>query len=84
MLRAILIGIVLILIARAFWRVMDGVLEGVSGRQRQVRPGMKLQKDPVCGTYVSPNSALSLTRGGGTYYFCSDTCRDKYLHEHAR
>jgi YHS domain-containing protein len=83
-LRALLIGIVLILVARAFWRVIDGVLEGATGPRRQVRPGMKLEKDPVCGTYVSPNLALSLTGGGKTHYFCSDTCRDKYRHEHAR
>lgn len=34
--------------------------------------------DPVCGTFVDPASALSLTRGGATHYFCSEACRDKF------
>ena len=79
LLRAILIGIVLMLIARAFWRVMDGVMEGVAGRPRKtVRGAKRLLRDPVCGTYVLPNPALSLTTNGGTVYFCSEACRQKF------
>ena len=67
------------MVARAFWRVIDGILEGASGRpRRQVRSGMKLVRDPVCGTYVVPSSALSLSSGGSTHYFCSEVCLAKY------
>jgi YHS domain-containing protein len=80
MLRIILIGVLLLIVARLFWRVIDGVIEGVSGQpRRQVRVGVKLQRDPVCGTYVSPGSALSLTAGRTTRYFCSEKCRNEYL-----
>ncbi|MGH9347186.1 MAG: hypothetical protein ACRD26_07950 [Vicinamibacterales bacterium] len=79
MLRIILLAILLMIVARIFWRVVDGIIEGVSGERRQVRPGGRLQRDPVCGTYVSPGSALSLTAGGTTQYFCSEKCRNEYL-----
>lgn len=78
MLRAILILVLLIIVARLFWRVIDGVLEGASGRRRQVKGGVKLVRDPVCGTYVAPRNALSLTSGGSTHYFCSEKCRNEF------
>jgi YHS domain-containing protein len=39
---------------------------------------VKLVRDPVCGTFVAPGTALSLSAGGTTHYFCSDECRSKY------
>lgn len=80
MLRVILLGILLLILARLFWRVVDSVIEGASGRPRyKVRDGVQLHRDPICGTYVSPSSARSLTAGGTTHYFCSDKCRNEYL-----
>jgi YHS domain-containing protein len=82
MLRVLLMGVLLMLIARAFWRVVDGVIAGASGappRGRQPRAAaVKLVRDPVCGTFVAPGSALSLTSGGQTHYFCSEACRAKF------
>jgi YHS domain-containing protein len=40
---------------------------------------VKLQRDPVCGTYVTPGSALTTTAAGTTLYFCSEKCRNEYL-----
>jgi hypothetical protein len=37
-----------------------------------------LKKDPVCGTFVSPATAMQKSKGGETYYFCSAECRDKF------
>jgi YHS domain-containing protein len=45
---------------------------------RPVRTGGTLYKDPVCGTYVSSDSAIAENVGGETVYFCSTECRDKY------
>jgi len=78
-LRIILIGLLFLLIARAFWRVIDGVLEGATGQRRQaMRPATKLVRDPVCGTFVAPGNALSLAAGPTTHYFCSEKCRNEY------
>lgn len=37
-----------------------------------------LKKDPVCGTFIAPSSAIQKTVGGQLYYFCSPECRDKF------
>ena len=37
-----------------------------------------LKRDPVCGTHVDTELAARSEHGGQVYYFCSDTCRDKY------
>jgi YHS domain-containing protein len=80
-LRIILFSILLILVARAFWRVMDGVIEASGGRAPKPRArstAVKLVRDPVCGTFVAPRPTLSLTSGGSTHYFCSERCREQF------
>ena len=36
--------------------------------------------DPICGMEVDSGDALSAERDGQTFYFCSDGCRQKFLH----
>jgi YHS domain-containing protein len=79
--RWLLIAILLLFIARAFWKVMDGVIEAAGGTRRTARarkPSVRLVRDPVCGTHVAPNASLSLSAGGTTHYFCSEKCRSEY------
>ncbi len=82
MIRFLLIAILLLVVARAFWRLMDGIIEAAGGtsRSRGVAGAAadKLVKDPVCGTFVAPRTALSLTSGGATHYFCSEDCRKQF------
>ena len=79
MLRIVLIGLLLIFIARAFWRVIDGIIEGTTGKRKgEIKSGMKLMRDPVCGTHVVAGASLSFTTSGSTYYFCSEKCRNEY------
>lgn len=82
MLRFILLTLLFILVARAFWRLMDGVIEAARGAPPGHRsgnvPAVKLVRDPVCGTYVPPQTALSLTSAGSTHYFCSEECRREF------
>ena len=81
MLRILLLGLLLILIARAFWRVVDGVIAGAGGQTRRSTSrsqATKLVRDPVCGTFVAPGAALSLASDGRTHYFCSEECRAKF------
>jgi YHS domain-containing protein len=78
--RYLLIGILVLLIARAFWRLMDGIMEAAGGttRSRAKSPAVKLVRDPVCGTFVAPGNSLSLTARGATHYFCSERCRAEF------
>jgi YHS domain-containing protein len=79
-----LLQIILIIVAvRAVWRLFQGMLEG-AGYVRLDGPGqggkrdvssVKLARDPVCGMFVSPASALAVRADGKTFYFCSDKCR---------
>ncbi|OFW05531.1 MAG: hypothetical protein A3I61_04390 [Acidobacteria bacterium RIFCSPLOWO2_02_FULL_68_18] len=81
MVRFLLLTILLVVVARLFWRLMDAVMagaRGVPGPGGQRREPVKLVRDPVCGTYVPPRSSLSLTSGGSTHYFCSEACRQKF------
>jgi YHS domain-containing protein len=80
MLRSVLLLILVVFLARAFWRVVDGVLKGLSGPNGRRVPtrGVQMVRDPVCGTYVIPERALTLVDGSRRLFFCSDGCRDKY------
>jgi len=41
----------------------------------------KLVRDPVCGMHIAENLALMERSGGGSVYFCSQECRNKFLGE---
>ena len=84
--RTLLLIILFLLLVRFVWRLARGVLEGVAGEApprggggTAHSPAVKMTQDPVCGTYVVPGKALELTRGRETLFFCSETCRQKYL-----
>jgi len=42
-----------------------------------------LVKDPICGTYVVKERALTAAADGTTHFFCSDRCRDQWAAERA-
>jgi YHS domain-containing protein len=77
-----------LLAIRAVWKLLQGVMQGLAGppAQRGARresggvpaQGVQMAKDPVCGTYVVPDRAVSALVGRQTIYFCSTDCRDKY------
>ena len=81
MIRFLLLAVLFILVARAFWKLVDSVIEGSrggAGGRRGQAPAVKLVRDPVCGTYVPPRAALSVTAAGTTHYFCSERCLNEY------
>ena len=57
------------------------MLEG-AGYQRVEGPrqpaGVKLVRDPNCGTFVAPPRAVATRLGGETLYFCSEKCRREW------
>ena len=40
-------------------------------------------KDPVCGMYMDSRLAIRLDRRDKSVYFCSESCKSKYLSESA-
>ena len=81
MLRFVLFVLLSMFLARTFWRLVDGIIEGLSGRPagsgRQVT-GVQMARDPVCGTFVVPDRAVAVVEGRRQVFFCSTACRDKY------
>ena len=84
LLRLVLFVILGVIVARAFWRLVDGIVAGISGRPPRGRSGqvptrgVQMVRDPVCGTFVLPDHALTLVDGRARLFFCSDACRTKY------
>ena len=78
MLGRILEAIVLVLVVRAVWNVLANVFKATTGPRRATTrgepPAVKLVRDPVCGTYVSPSSAFA----DGKNCFCSEECRAEF------
>jgi YHS domain-containing protein len=89
LLRGLLFYLMLFFIARAVWRLLQGIIQGASSSSspgaraapgsRATPPIMKLTRDPMCGTFVVPGKAVEFVRGRETLYFCSDACRRRYL-----
>ena len=82
MLRFILLSLLLTLAVRAVSRLFDAFMEGMRGepsrRTHVPQRGVQMARDPVCGTFVVPDRAVSMTVGRDRVYFCSTACRDTY------
>jgi YHS domain-containing protein len=80
MIRFALVLVLFMVIARTFWRTVDGILEGMSAPSGSRTPQRSAQmvRDPICGTFILPNQTLSLADGTRRVYFCSANCRDQY------
>ena len=53
--------------------------EADSGRAKQPLSHDVLVEDPVCHIYIPQGQATTLQEKGMTHYFCSETCRSKYI-----
>jgi YHS domain-containing protein len=87
--RTLLIVVVILLLVRAVWRLLGGIVSGAISAGPVTRGGqpaaptpVKMERDPVCGTYVVPSKAIALAKGRETLYFCSERCRDEWVHAH--
>jgi YHS domain-containing protein len=79
MFRFVLYAVLILLVARAIWRLVSGVLEGAGLNQRAIPPAVKLVRDPVCGMFVAPSNALVVGTGAEAKYFCSEKCRREWM-----
>lgn len=82
MTRVLLFLLLSILLSRVFWRLVSSFMEGLTGREYRApttpQHGVQMVRDPVCGTFVLPERAVTLLEGRTRLFFCSDACRDKY------
>jgi uncharacterized protein len=79
MLRVVLELLLILFMARALWRVIGGVIQGVARPENAIpQRGTQMVRDPVCGTFVLPERAVVLADSRGRVFFCSTKCRDAY------
>lgn len=88
MIRFLLLSILLTMLYRALSRLWTGIVRGMQGQAGagpQFRPdaarprGVHMARDPICGTFVVPETAVAASGpNGNRLYFCSTDCRDKY------
>jgi len=57
---------------------------GPRTRKPRVPPTEALKKDPVCGTFIAPATAVVQLVNGENVYFCSKVCRDRYQSQAGR
>ena len=84
----ILMIVVSLLLAPAIRRLMGALAKTMSGSpgpsSKVPAQGVQMERDPVCGTFVVPNAAVTVTDAGRRLYFCSPACRDRYRAQRSR
>ena len=84
LIRLLLLFLLAMLVLRAGWRLLGGIVDGARGAQRGMpQRGARMVRDPICGTFVVQSRALSASARGETAWFCSDACRRRWQTEHA-
>lgn len=79
MIRLLLFAILGYVLWRLLWSAARALFVGMGYQP----PGMKgqsvgLVRDPICGAFVLPSTALTSGAGSTTRYFCSEKCRRDY------
>lgn len=87
LIRILLLIILLVLLGRAI-RSLLASAAGASledGRRKPASRGVRMVRDPVCGTFLPPSHALAVpARDGSVLYFCSEACRQEYVAQERR
>jgi len=81
LLRFLVFGLLALFIGRALRRFFNGIRQGMTPNTpaKKSEKGQVMARDPVCGTFVVPSSALAVRDNSGMVYFCSEKCRQAYL-----
>jgi YHS domain-containing protein len=83
--RAVLWGVVTTALLSFVRRWVSGANRMMNGQQpERFSPAIRLYRDPVCGTYVSPEISIQLEKSGHITHFCSAQCRERYGRPAAR
>ena len=79
MARLVLFAILAYIVWRLLWSAAKAMFEGM-GYQPPGKDARSvgLVRDPICGTFVLPSTALSFGSGSSTRFFCSEKCRQDY------
>ena len=89
MIRFLLLSILVTLVYRTLARLGREIVRGMQGGAGGASAGpraagtpirsVQMARDPICGTFVVPERAVTVVTGGTRFHFCSTACRDQYL-----
>jgi YHS domain-containing protein len=80
----VLLDIILVLVVSgALRKILQSAMTSMrapqpSGERPRASGSVHMERDPVCGTFVVPGRAVSITVAGQHVYFCSQACCDRY------
>lgn len=74
----VLVGCLAYLFLRTIFNSGQGKQRG-RGRAAGQQDSSRLEEDPVCGVYVSRETAVRRNIGGREIFFCGEQCADKYI-----
>lgn len=79
MLARFILYVVLLLVV--YWKLRGFFRAMAQGMRppRQVEEGVRMVRDPICGTFVIPGKTPAVRDAGGLHHFCSDKCRDAFV-----
>lgn len=81
LIRILLLIILLVLLGRAIRSLLASATAAPleDDRGKPASRGVRMVRDPVCGTFLPPAHALAVPgRDGSVTYFCSEACRQEY------
>jgi len=82
--------LILLFLAKLLWNAVAGLLAGAARQQmgatgsgagpapNTIHKG-QMVRDPVCGLHLPESRAITETRSGERYHFCSEQCRQSFL-----
>jgi YHS domain-containing protein len=74
--------ILLLIVLRLVLRFVMGLVQGLSPEGSRTTPRgrgpVPLVRDPVCGTHIPRDRAITSGSGDHLQFFCSDECRRAY------
>jgi uncharacterized protein len=57
-----------------------GISKNSQAKKKDAFSSSQMVKDPVCGMYMDSRLAIRLNQRSEEFYFCSEECKQKYLH----
>ncbi len=70
---------IIYLVRRFFAGVFRNPKKSASENNGADNLSTQMVKDPVCGMYMDSRLAVRLENTNGTFYFCSEKCKTKFL-----
>jgi YHS domain-containing protein len=75
----LLLFVGLLWLFRYLWAIITGTSQQTAGKNKAAPASKNMVKDPVCGMYMDPRLASRIEKGNGTFYFCSEKCKNEFL-----